>query len=402
MPGIKGPDSRRLRARSRRVGKHMPAGKVHARANPRLRLSGRIAASEPANRSRKVSGPPATFREAPMQSIPFSEVYDFAHLYEAHRLASRGKRDRREVIDFELDLGRNLAVLSGELRDGTYRLLPYMRFVVTDPKMRIVHALRYRDRVVQHSLCDRVVGPVLEPRLIYDNAACRVGKGTHFALDRLERYLREYRREYGTQGWFLKCDVHHFFASVNHAVLKDKLLRVPLDSPTRTLLHRIIDSYEDSPGRGLPLGNQTSQWFALYFLDSLDRLVKERLGVRGYVRYMDDMVLIGQNRAALRMCLDVMGSHVHDIGLSFNGKTQIAPLVQGIDFLGWHLYLSDSGKVVRRLRAAAKRRIKRKVRAVETMPDPLRSQVLQSYEAYLQTGDAAGFCRMLGLQEAAD
>lgn len=318
----------------------------------------------------------------------FQDVYAFENLYAAHRAARRGKQDRYEVIDFEINLSANLVELSRSLEDGTYRLQPYSRFVVEDPKRRIIQALRYRDRVVQHSLCDNVLGPVLEPRLIYDNTACRKGKGTHFALDRLELFLKEHYGQHGATGCFLKCDVRHFFASIDHAVLKRLLVRLPFDGGTESLLCHIIDSHEDSPGRGLPLGNQSSQWLALYYLDGIDRLVKENLHVRGYVRYMDDMVLIHESKTHLRDCLSAMRSAAADIGLEFNEKTQVAPLSQGIDFLGWHLYLTESGAVVRRLRQAVKRRMRHRLTELDTLPEDMRELVMTSYRAHLSHGDA--------------
>lgn len=318
----------------------------------------------------------------------FQDIYAFKNLYAAHRAARRGKQDRYEVIDFEINLSANLTELSRSLEDGTYRLQPYSRFVVEDPKRRIIQALRYRDRVVQLSLCDNVLGPVLEPRLIYDNAACRKGKGTHFALDRLELFLREHYRHHGATGWFLKCDVHHFFASIDHKVLKRLLLRLPLDDGTNGLLGHIIDSYEDDLGCGLPLGNQSSQWLALYYLNGIDRLVKENMHVRGYVRYMDDMVLVHESKSHLRDCLSAMRLAAAGIGLAFNDKTQIAPLAQGIDFLGWHLFLTETGAVVRRLRQSAKRRMCHRLAELDALPDDVREAVLTSYRAHLSHGDA--------------
>ena len=295
----------------------------------------------------------------------FKDVYEFKNLYDAHMKARRGKRNRREVIDFELNLGYNLAELSQLLKDGTYHLQPYTRFVVTDPKRRVVHALCYRDRVIQHSLCDNVVGTIIDPRLIYDNAACRKNKGAHFALNRLEGFLGSYYKDYGNQGYFLKCDIRHYFASINHCVLQDKLLRCPFDVRTREFLGSIINSYQEDPNKGLPLGNQTSQWFALYYLDSLDRLIKERLQIKGYVRYMDDCILIHHDKYILTQCLRAMRWHITALGLEFNNKTQIAPLKNGIDFLGWHFYLTNTGKVIRKLRQSAKHRIKRKLKQLE-------------------------------------
>lgn len=342
----------------------------------------------------------------PPSEFQFEQVTSFQSLYEAHLLARRGKRSCGEVAEFELDLGRNIVELSRALREGAYRPLPFVRFVVDDPKRRVVHAPRHRDRVVQRSLCDNALGPVLEPRLVYDNAACRAGKGTHFALDRLECFMRDHVREHGPQGWFLKCDVRRFFASVDHARLKGRLARLPLGGATLDLLYLFVDgsslggSVVRGGERGLPLGCQTSQWLALYYLDGLDRLVKERLRVHAYTRYMDDMVLVHPDRAFLRGCLDRMRAFAADeLGLEFNDKTQVAPLSQGIDYLGFHLYVSRDGRAVRRLRQAAKRRLKARLRfldrgvATGAVPPEEALSVLESLLAHLAHGDCRGLER---------
>lgn len=317
----------------------------------------------------------------------FDDICSFASLYDAHLRSRRGKQGRAEVASFALDLGCNLALLSDELRRGTYRMSPYIHFVVRDPKRREVCAPRYRDRVVQRSLCDNVLGPVLEPRLIYDNAACRRGKGTLFALERLKGFLREHWRAHGSDGWVLRCDVERFFASVRHDALLACLGRLPLDTPTKDLLAQIVASHCDSDGRGLPLGNQTSQWFALYYLDGLDRLVKERMHVRAYVRYMDDAVCVHADRAHLRSCLPALVGELDALGLRFNGKTQLAPLRQGIDFLGWHFWLGPCGGVTCRLRAAAERRLRARLHAALRLPPEERDAVRRSCRAYLTFGD---------------
>lgn len=235
--------------------------------------------------------------------------------------------------------------------------------MVYDPKERRIDALEYRDRVVQHCLCDNVLAPLLNRRLIYDNAACRIGKGTHFAMNRVSGFLRAFYRQYGAEGYVLKCDIRKYFNNIDHDVLKERLSGIIRDRGVRALLHCIIDSYELSPGRGLPLGNQSSQWFALYYMDGLDRLVKERLRIRYYSRYMDDMILIHNDRAYLKECLRQMRRLIEDdLHLSFNEKTQIMPLRNGFDYLGFHFYLTETGKVIRKVRQQTKKKYKRRLR----------------------------------------
>ena len=325
----------------------------------------------------------------------YAAVCDFMRLYNAHLKARRGKLHKREVIEFELYLAENLLRLREELLEQAYDISGYYRFVVTDPKRRDVHALHYRDRVVQHALCDNVLEPVLDPRLIFDNAASRKGKGTHFALDRLTAFLRGHYREHGTDGYFLKFDVRRYYSNIDHAILKELFGNYfHYDPRVCWLIGRIVDSYSDAPGRGIPLGNQASSWFAITYLDGLDRLVKERLRVKRYTRYMDDGVLVHEDKGFLKRCLAEMHDYVQcERGLTFNEKTQIVPLSQGIDYLGFHLYLTETGKVVRRLRASNKKRMKAKLkryrhayRAGKISSDAVRRSVA-SYQGHLSHGD---------------
>ena len=229
----------------------------------------------------------------------YEKIYDFQNLYKAHKRARLGKRNTREVIEFELNLSENLTRLSDSLRDHSYRVSGYYSFDVYDPKLRRIHALHYRDRVVQHAICDEVLAPVLDRKLIYDSAACRIGKGTSFAIRRVSEFMNEFYKRHGTSGYFLKCDVRKFFENIDHEILKAKLKRVFANEPeVLDLLCVIIDSYESEPGKGLPLGNQTSQWFANYYLDEFDRLIKEKLRLKYYSRYMDDCVIIHDDKEA--------------------------------------------------------------------------------------------------------
>ena len=296
----------------------------------------------------------------------YDELCSFENLYKAHKAARKGKRHKREVIEFEMNLAENLCRLQYELETRTYRQRGYYHFMVYEPKARSIYAPYYIDRVVQHCLCDNILAPVLEPRLIHDNAACRVGKGTHFAIHRLSRFLSEHYRRHGAAGYFLKCDIQKYFDNVDHAVLKQKLSRVFRESDVFRLLCNIIESYEKTPGKGLPLGNQCSQWFALYYLDSLDRLVKERLRVRHYTRYMDDFVLVHEDKALLKECLHEIQAHCRDVlGLELNSKTQIFLIQNGVDYLGWHHYLTGTGKVVRKLLLVSKQRLRRRMKGLQ-------------------------------------
>ena len=139
-----------------------------------------------------------------------------------------------------------------------------------------------------------------------------------------------------------------------------------LDQKLLWFLRQVLGSYHTKFGKGLPLGNQSSQWFALYYLDRMDRIIKEKLRIHYYSRYMDDCILIHYDRAYLQHCLEVIREHIEtDRLLTFNEKTQIMPITQGVDYLGFHFFLTDTGKVIRRLRTKNKQRIRRRLKAYQ-------------------------------------
>ncbi|MCQ2372716.1 MAG: reverse transcriptase/maturase family protein [Phascolarctobacterium sp.] len=324
----------------------------------------------------------------------YDKICDFQNLYRAHLKSRRSKQNNSEVINFEMNLAYNLAALSQELQEGLYISGEYYKFTVYDPKERIIHALHYKDRVVQHCICDEVLGPLLDKKLIYDNAACRKGKGTHFALKRLRRFLAEYYKEYGAEGYFLKFDIRKYFDNIDHEVLKVLLERSVQDTRVYDLLCNIIGGYSTSEGKGLPLGNQTSQWFAIYYLNGLDRYAKEILGFKYYSRYMDDAVMLWHDKQELKEKLGLLSRYVtSELKLEFNEKTQISPIRNGIDYLGWHFYLTENGKILQKLRNVTKHRYKRKLKNMsELFEKNLMNfeeigQVINSYKGHLAYGD---------------
>ena len=298
----------------------------------------------------------------------YEKICDFQNLYKAHTVARKGKRHKGEVIRFELNLAHNLTTMREQLLNKTYRMKGYYHFIIHEPKKRDIFAAYYSDRLLLHCISDEVLVPLLERRLIYDNAACQVGKGTHFAIDRLNKFLREHYRQHGTEGYVLKCDISKYFASIDHEVLKKQISKVLHDKDVRDLLFTYIDRHhtEGRPGVGIPLGNQCSQWFALYYLDRVDRLIKEKLQVKHYIRYMDDLVLVHPDKKFLSRALEQIRAVVEDeLKLDLNAKTQITPLSRGIEFLGWRFFLTDTGKVIRKMKPQSKLRYKRRLRKLQ-------------------------------------
>ncbi len=179
----------------------------------------------------------------------YEEMASYENLYRAWKLARRGKSADHEVQKFALEASARLWKLHDSLEKRQYQPMGYYHFTVYEPKKREIYAPYFEDRVVQHSLCDNVLRPWMEARLIYDCAACRIGKGTHFAMDRLSGFLREFYREHGIKGYVLKCDIRKYFDNVDHDILKKRLSKFP-DKEVLHLLHQFIDAHGSEEGKG--------------------------------------------------------------------------------------------------------------------------------------------------------
>lgn len=288
----------------------------------------------------------------------FELICDFDNIYWAYRKARLFKSGKEAVKKFELNLLEALQLISHDLRTGTYEPSGYHSFKVYEPKERLIETNSFRDKVIQHDLCDNVLAPKVEPHFILDNYASQTNKGIFFALDRMAGFLRRFYRLYGSDGFILKGDIHHYFASIQHGPLKIEIRKIITDPDVLELLDKIIDS-SDNPG--VPIGNQTSQFFALIALNGMDHLVKDQLGAKYYGRYMDDFYVICRTKEEAQSYLSKIREYLRPLKLELNGKTQIFPLSNGIDFLGFHTYLTETGKVVKKLRRRSAQKMRRRL-----------------------------------------
>lgn len=288
----------------------------------------------------------------------FEKVTNFGNMYKAYRKSKCGKGFKKSSAKFNIMALDGVNALIGQLKDKTYKISEYTEFKVYEPKERIIKTTSFKDKVVQHSLCDNVILPKLANVFIYDNCAGQIGKGTSFGRDRLSEQMQLFYKKHGINGYILKCDVTKFFYSISHEQLKDIVnYYFSYDEDVRNLCNLFVDSTD---GKGIPLGNQINQGFALLYLDGMDKLIKGELGIEYYGRFMDDFWLIHQSKEYLRYCLQVITEFLKTLDLTLNGKTQIAPLKNGISYLGFHFYLTKNGKVIRKLKNQNKRNKRKK------------------------------------------
>jgi retron-type reverse transcriptase len=280
-------------------------------------------------------------------------VTAFENLYGAYLAARKGKRYSDEVLEFGFGLEEKLFDLQGQMVNGVWRPGRPREFMVRDPKPRLISAPPFADRVVHHAVV-RVIEPVLERRFIFDSYACRKGRGVHTAVDRLQRHLREASRE-GGKVWVLKADISKYFASINHGRLMAILGRSISDKKVLWLCRTNLKGYGFDEGVGIPVGALTSQLFANIYLDQLDHWIKDELGIKRYVRYMDDFVIVGHSKADLWALYDAIADFLATrLALRLNRKTTVLPASGGIDFCGyrtWTTHLLPRKRNVKKARA---------------------------------------------------
>jgi len=338
----------------------------------------------------------------------YPRITGFDNLRLAFKEAARGKRSRPDVAAFEFDLEDNLLALQDELESQAYAPGPYYTFRIYDPKPRLISAAPFRDRVVHHALC-LVIEPLFERRFIHDSYACRVGKGTHAALDRAQQFARRYP-------YVLKCDLEHFFPSVDHAILRAQLAHVIADEHALWLVDQIIasgagihaadappryfpgdDLFAGTRPRGLPIGNLTSQFWANVYLNPLDHFIKRELKCPAYERYVDDLLLFGDDKRTLWRSKEAIIEFAATLRVCLHERQAVVfPVHTGLPFLGWRVY-PDHRRLKRRNGVAFQRRL---VRLLEALAD---GQVtweqvntsVQGWIAHASHGDTWGLRRSL-------
>jgi RNA-directed DNA polymerase len=264
----------------------------------------------------------------------FDRVVAFDNLLLAADKTLRGQKHKPSAARFYYDLEPELLRLQEELENGSWQPRPYRVFTICEPKPRQICASDLRDRVTHHALCN-VLDPIFERRMIHDSYACRVGKGSHAAIARAQQFSRRAR-------CYLQCDVRKYFATIEHETLKTLLRRILKDKRLLDLLDRIIEHAPPGaePGRGLPIGNLTSQYFANFYLGELDHFVKEQLRIAGFLRYMDDWLIFGDEKAALYEVLAAVRRFLRErLKLELKEEAvRIAPVSEGISFLGFRVF----------------------------------------------------------------
>jgi len=291
--------------------------------------------------------------------MSYEKVISFNALYKGLKICCKNVRWKDSTIGYEGNAFKNTYKLRKSLVSGEYSIDKYQRFTIYEPKKREIVATRIKDRQFQRSLCDNGFYEQITRSFIQDNCACLRGRGVDYTLDRITAHLRRYNAQNGAEGWVLKCDIHHYFPSINHDVAKAAIRKRVTDDGIASRACEIIDSFGDV---GIGLGSQVSQLVALAVLDDIDHYIKERLRIKHYVRYMDDFVLIHPDKEYLKQCREEVEKKLSEIGLQLNKKTALYPLRQGVKILNWRFIISDSGKIVRKMSKSKQGKQRRKLK----------------------------------------
>lgn len=310
------------------------------------------------------------------------EVIGYEALYRSMMKCKKGVMWKDSTAHFCLNGLTEVMKLEQSLIDGTYKERSGRTFTVYEPKKREILSISFRDRICQRSLNDNAVYPAMAKSFIYDNCACQKGKGTDFAMNRLNAHLQRYYRKHGKEGWVLQCDIKGYYPNMPHEVAEKKFAK-HLDEWTFAEVKKILDSFEGEIG--FNPGSQLIQIAGISVLDEMDHFIKEKLRVRHYLRYMDDFLLISNDKAFLRNCLENIKEYLEERGFELNEKTSLYRISQGIKFLGFRFILTDTGKVIRLIKTESVKRERRKLRKLVRLAKKgklTREKVDQCYESY--------------------
>ena len=240
----------------------------------------------------------------------YHKIYNINNLILAWRKAKKGKTKRKDVKEFERNTIKNLFKLQKELQELLYNPLPLETFIHREPKTRKISKSDFRDRIIHHALIN-IIGPLFEKSFIYDSCANQIGKGNLLAIRRFYKFARKVSRNGKTNGWFnnnqvrgycLKADIKHYFDEINLEILIKLIERKIADKKVIWLIKQILNNQPSycEKGKGMPLGNLTSQFFANVYLNELDKFVKHKLKAKYYIRYVDDFVILHSSKEFLK------------------------------------------------------------------------------------------------------
>jgi len=365
--------------------------------------------------------------KSPNKSL-YDHIVDISYIENVYYHVRLRTHHRKKIVNFEQHYMSNIMNIYFLLKNKKYAHSKYDVFLVKEPKYRIIMSENIFDKVVNHLISEYVLLPFIEPRLIYTNVATRKDKGLKLGLLYTKKYINHLKLKYD-HFYILKCDIHKYFYSIDHEILLEKLKKVFADEDIFKIIKSILTStYENNTnlqiknlvdkekkrlgslnnpylkkrfvelnsipfykqGAGLPIGNMTSQLFAIFYLNDLDHFIKEKLHIKYYIRYMDDFILFHPDKEYLKYCLEEIKKEVSKVKLELNNKTKIFSIKEGLNFLGYRFLLKKK-KLLVLMNKDTKKRIIRKLNKLEKKKPENYESVLASYKGYLMNCSSKGF-----------
>lgn len=352
--------------------------------------------------------------------VKYDEILSYEVIESNYRDICSKTRHRNKIVKFDLFHSTNVNSIYNELKDRKYRHSKYNIFLIKEPKYRIVMSESIKDKIVNHIISNSFLKPALYPKLIEENVATRVGKGTNAAIELCKKYFVRMMNKY-ENFYILKFDISKYFYNIDHQVLKQMLAKIYNDQEVLRILYEVIDSTDAKyingeidncinkeierlkvignkealnqigelnriphyyDGKGLGIGSLSNQIFAVFYLNGIDHYIKEDLGIKEYVRFMDDGIIFSHDKEYLKRVKVIIGEKLKDLKLNLNDKTAIYSAKGGFDFVGYRFSLKN-GRILIRIKNQTKRRIKRKFLNLEKHdPDKL-VRVKASYKGML-------------------
>lgn len=352
--------------------------------------------------------------------VKYEQILSYEVIEENFRDICSKTKHRNKIVKFDLFHSANINSIYNELKEKRYRHSKYNIFLIKEPKYRIVMSESIRDKIVNHILSNEFLKPALYPKLIEENVATRLGKGTNAAIKLCKKYFIRMMNKYG-DFYVLKFDISKYFYNIDHAVLKSMLSDIYTDPEVLKILYEVIDSTDANyinseidrcvnreieklkasnsreaqkqveellriphyyEGKGLGIGSLSNQIFAVFYLNGLDHYIKENLGIKEYVRFMDDGIIFGTDKERLKEIKIIIGEKLGNLKLKLNDKTAIYSAKGGFDFVGYRFSLKN-GKILIRIKNQTKRRIKRKFLILGKKDPEKLERVKASYKGML-------------------
>ena len=351
------------------------------------------------------------------------------HIMEAYKIVKVNTRHKDKLFVFELFYSCNINYIYNILNSESYHHNKYNIFIIKEPKYRLIMSEGMPDKVINHLVSSYFLFPLINPLLLPMNVATRPSLGSGKGIEYVKKYINKLKYKYD-KIYILKCDIHKYFYSIDQEILLNKLsvlikdkkvfnliegiitstnedyvnesIKRVIDKEIKRISHLSISDYNEhvsslksiplyEKGKGLPIGNMTSQILAVFYLNDLDHFVKEKLKIKYYVRYMDDFILFHENKNYLKYCLGEIEKKLDEVKLRLNKKTQIIELHQGFCFLGYRFILKDKRLLVL-LNSKSKRRVVKRVKHVSNEEDEeLIIKTLASYNGYLKKASSGSF-----------